>query len=49
LPCHITPSRLSFWEDVEVKHQIDVLVLQGKMKLNMLKYVYKVTLLEEGW
>jgi hypothetical protein len=30
---------------VEVKHQIDVLVLLGKMKPNMLEYAYRVTLL----
>jgi len=34
---------LSFWEDVEVKHQINLLVLLGKMKPIMLKYAYRVT------
>jgi hypothetical protein len=32
LPCNMTPSRLSFWEEAEVKRQIDELVDLGKMK-----------------
>jgi len=34
---------LSFWEDVEVKHHINVLVLLEKTKPIMLEYAYGVT------
>ncbi len=48
-PCHITLSRLSFWEEVEVKRQIDVLMLLGKIKPSTLKYACRVMLLVKGW
>jgi hypothetical protein len=44
-PCKITPSRVSFWEEIKVKKQIGVLVTLGKMKPNTLEYACKVTLL----
>jgi hypothetical protein len=44
-PCKITPSILSFWEEAEVKKQIDVLVTLGKMKPSSFEYAYRVTLL----
>ncbi len=31
-PCHASPGRLSFWEEAEVKRQIDALVDLGKMR-----------------
>jgi hypothetical protein len=43
-PCHMTPGRLSFWEEVEVNRQIQALVNLGKMRKNASKYVYKITL-----
>jgi len=45
LPCRTTPSKLSFWEEVEVKKQIDALVALGKMKPSTSDYACKVTLL----
>ncbi len=32
VPCKATPGRLSYWEEAEVKCQIDVLVDMGKMR-----------------
>ncbi len=43
-PCRVSPGRLSFWEEAEVKRQIDVLVELGKMKPNDSKYACRVTL-----
>jgi hypothetical protein len=36
---------LSFWEEVEVKRQIDVLVFLGKIKPSTLEYACRVMLL----
>jgi hypothetical protein len=44
LPYRTTPSKLSFWEEAEVKKQIDALVVLRKMKPNTLDYACKVTL-----
>ncbi len=44
-PCRVPPGRLSFWEEAEVKRQIDVLVELGKMKPSDSKYACRVTLL----
>jgi hypothetical protein len=44
-PCKVAPSRLSYWEEAEVKRQIDVLVELGKMKLSDFEYACRVTLL----
>jgi len=44
LPCRATPGQLSFWEEVEVKRQIDVLVNLGKMRPSDSKYACWVTL-----
>jgi hypothetical protein len=41
----ITPSRVSFREEVKVKKQIGVLVTLGKMRPNTFEYACKVTLL----
>ncbi len=43
-PCRVSPGRLSFWEEAEVKKQIDVLVELGKMKPNDSEYACRVTL-----
>jgi hypothetical protein len=43
-PCRVSPGRLSFWEEVEVKRQIDVLVDLGKMKPSNSEYACRVTL-----
>jgi len=45
VPCRATPGRLSYWEEVEVKRQIDVLVDLGKMRPSDSEYAYRVTLL----
>jgi len=44
-PCKVAPGRLSYWEEAEVKRQIDVLVDLGKMRPSDSKYAYRVTLL----
>jgi hypothetical protein len=31
-PCNMSPGRLSFWEETEVKRQINALIDLGKMK-----------------
>jgi hypothetical protein len=41
-PCKASPGRLSYWEEAEVKKQIDVLVDLGKMSF---EYACRVTLL----
>jgi hypothetical protein len=43
-PCKASPGRLSYWEEVEVKRQIDVLVNLGKMRPINSKYACRVTL-----
>jgi hypothetical protein len=43
-PCRVSPSRLSFWEEAEVKRHIDVLVDLGKMKPSDSEYACRVTL-----
>jgi hypothetical protein len=43
--CKVSPRQLSYWEEVEVKRQIDVLVDLGKMKPNNYEYACHVTLL----
>jgi hypothetical protein len=44
VPCRATPGRLSYWEEAEVKRQIDVLVGLGKMKPSNSEYACRVTL-----
>jgi hypothetical protein len=44
-PCEVSLRRLSYWEEVEVKRQINVLVDLGKMKPNNFEYACRVTLL----
>jgi hypothetical protein len=43
-PCKVAPGRLSYWEEVEVKRQINVLVELGKMKSSDSVYTCCVTL-----
>jgi hypothetical protein len=43
-PCRASPGRLSYWEEVEVKRQIDVLVELGKMRPSSSEYACRVTL-----
>jgi len=43
-PCQVPPGRLSYWEEAEVKRQIDVLVDLGKMRPSDSKYACRVTL-----
>jgi len=43
-PCKASPARLSYWEETEVKRQIDVLVELGKMRPNNSEYACRVTL-----
>ncbi len=43
-PCRVTPGRLSYWEEAEVKRQIDVLVDLGKMTPSNSEYACRVTL-----
>ncbi len=44
-PCKTSPARLSYWEETEVKRQIDVLVDLGKMRPSNSEYACRVTLL----
>jgi hypothetical protein len=44
LPCRAAPGRLSYWEEAEVKRQIDALVELDKMKPSNSEYAYRVTL-----
>jgi hypothetical protein len=43
-PCKTSPARLSYWEETEVKRQIDVLVDLDKMRPNNSEYACQVTL-----
>jgi len=43
-PCRVAPRRLSYWEEVEVKRQINVLVELGKMRASDFAYACRVTL-----
>jgi hypothetical protein len=43
-PCKVSPGLLSYWEEIEVKRQIDVLVDLGKMRLSNSEYTCCVTL-----
>jgi hypothetical protein len=43
-PCKVAPGRLSYWEEAEVKRQINVLVELGKMKPSDSEYACRVTL-----
>jgi hypothetical protein len=43
-PCKASPGRLSYWEEAEMKRQIDVLVNLGKMKPSNFEYACRVTL-----
>jgi hypothetical protein len=43
-PCKASPGRLSYWEEAEVKKQIDALVDLGKMKPSNSEYACQVTL-----
>jgi len=42
-PCRVSLGRLSYWEEAEVKRQIDALVDLGKMKPSDSKYTCRVT------
>ncbi len=43
-PCRVAPGQLSFWEETEVKRQIDTLVEMGKMRPSDSEYAWRVTL-----
>ncbi len=43
-PCRVAPGQLSYWEEAEVKRQIDVLVDVGKMRPSDSEYACRVTL-----
>jgi hypothetical protein len=43
-PCRVVLGRLSFWEETEVKRQIDTLVEMGKMRPSDSEYACRVTL-----
>jgi hypothetical protein len=43
-PCRVAHGRLSYWEEAEVKRQIDVLVDLGKMRPSDSEYACRVTL-----
>jgi len=43
-PCKASPGRLSYWEETEVKRQIDALVDSGKMRPSNSEYACRVTL-----
>jgi putative transposase len=43
-PCRVVPGRLSYWEEAEVKRQIDILVDLGKMRPSDSEYACRVTL-----
>jgi hypothetical protein len=42
--CRVAPGRLSFWEETEIKRQIDTLVDMGKMRPSDSEYACRVTL-----
>jgi len=44
LPCRASPGRLSYWEEAEVKRQINALVELGKMRPSSSEYACRVTL-----
>ncbi len=44
-PCRASPGRLSYWEEAEVKRQIDALVELGKMRPSSFEYACWVSLL----
>jgi hypothetical protein len=44
LSCRTILSKLSLWEEAEVKKQIDALMALNKMKLSTLDYACKITL-----
>jgi hypothetical protein len=44
-PCRASPGRLSYWEEAEVKRQIDALVELGKMRPSSSEYACRITLL----
>jgi hypothetical protein len=43
-PCNASPGQLCFWEEAEVKRQIDILVDLGKMRPSNSEYACRVTL-----
>jgi hypothetical protein len=43
-PCKASPGRLSYWEEAEVKRQIDTLVELGKMRPSSSEYACRMTL-----
>jgi hypothetical protein len=43
--CKTSPGRLSYWEEAEMKRQIDALVDVGKMRPSNSEYACRVTLL----
>ncbi len=43
-PCKASPGRLSYWEEAEVKRQIDALVDLGKMRPSNSEYACRMTL-----
>jgi len=43
-PCRVALGRLSYWEEAEVKRQIDVLVDLGKMRPSDSEYACRITL-----
>jgi len=43
-PCRVSLGRLSYWEEAEVKRQIDALVDLGKLKPSNYEYACRVTL-----
>jgi hypothetical protein len=43
-PCRVAPGQLSYWEEAEVKRQINVLVELGKMRASDSAYACRVTL-----
>jgi len=44
-PCRASPGRLSYWEEAEVKRQINTSVELGKMRPSSSEYACRVTLL----
>ncbi len=44
-PCRASPGRLSYWEESEMKRQINALVELGKMRPSSSEYACRVTLL----
>ncbi|CAM6065311.1 unnamed protein product [Sphagnum tenellum] len=48
-PCNMTPGRLSFWEETEVKRQIDELVDLGKTKPSNSEYACRGRYTARSW